>query len=148
MAKAKKEIKIYKTQKRMEFRLKGKCDNCNAVDYLQCEDVYSNWVCDTCHYEMVRDVNDFKNNFKIEIVAIVKNQRKFNKTNNLEILTLTDAIKKLPKGKALKVTALTENNRANRYTILNKIYRAGVLAERKISVKWGKDGIPVITHRK
>ena len=116
MAKAKKEIKIHKTQKRMEFRLKGKCDNCSAVDYLQCEDVYSNWVCDTCHYKMVRE--------------------------------LTDAIKKLPKGKALKVTAITENNKANRYTILNKIYIAGVLAERKISVKWGKDGIPVITHRK
>jgi len=146
MAKEKKEIREYKTQKKMEFRLRGKCDNCNAVEYLQCGNVYGNWVCDTCHSEIARDVNNFP--FKIEIVAIVKNRRKFNKTKNLEILTLAKAIKKLPKGKALKVTALTEKNKSNRYTMRNKIYRAGVLAERKISVKWNKDGIPFITHRK
>lgn len=148
MAKAKKEIRTYKTKKKFEFRLRGKCDDCNAVDYLQCEDIYSHWVCDTCHYEMIRDVKDFKNNFKIEIVAVVANKRNYNKTNNLVILTLCDAIKKLPKGKALKVTALTENNKTNRYTITSNIYRAGVIAERKISIKWDKDGTPIITHRK
>jgi len=148
MAKAKKEIRTYKATKKLEFRLKGKCDNCNAVGYLQCCDIYSYWVCDTCHSEMVRDVNAFKKNFKIEIVAVIADQRKFNKTNNLVILTLSDLIKKLPKGKALKVTALTELDKAKRCTARNHIYRAGVLAERKISIKWDQDGTPIITHRK
>lgn len=148
MAKAKKEIKTYRTKKKMEFQLKGKCDNCGTVDYLQCANIYSHWVCNNCNIEMAKDVNAFQNNFKIEIVALVSHRRKYNKTNNLVILTLCDAIKKLPKGKGLKVTNLKETDRAKRHTMLNNIYRAGVLSGRKISVKWDKDGTPIITHRK
>lgn len=148
MAKAKKEIRTYKTTNKFEFRLKGKCDNCNAVGFLQCCDIYSYWVCDTCLPEMAQEANTFKNNFKIEIVAVVADKRKFNKTNNLIILTLSDLIKKLPKGKALKVEALTELDKTKRHTNCYRIYRAGVLAERKVSIKWDQNGVPIITHRK
>ena len=132
----------------MEFKLKGNCDNCGTVDYLQCVNIYSHWVCDTCHIEMKKDANTFENNFKMEIVAIVANRRKYSKTKNLVIVTISEAIKKLPKGKALKITALTSFDKTNRYATKNKIYRAGVLAECKISCKWDRNGTPIITHRK
>jgi hypothetical protein len=150
MAKPKNKTRIYKTGKKLEFKLKGKCDNCKAIDYLQCANIFSNWVCDTCHVEMARDLNTFKDAFQIEVVAIVKNRRRYSKTKNIVVLTISEAIKKLEKGKALKVTSLTVPEKCGntRYKNRQLIYRASMLAGREISCRFDKNGTPIVICKK
>ena len=136
--------------KKWEFKLRGQCDFCSSVDFLHCAIQYGKWACDKCNSKITLEKNPLQ--FEIVAISTVMRGRRFSE-NSYIVLQLADILRDLPQNKAVKISTMTvprngDNLKQKRNKNQRLIYKAGMLANRKVCARYDVDGIMIVTCKK